>query len=74
MEALPILLPRKPEGQPHTYNTGRLTLCLTYRLTQVWHTSHMRITTETQYTHNTIHLKSANKLNHNLVDRKKVIQ
>jgi hypothetical protein len=28
-------LPRKPEGQPHTYNTDRLTLCLTYRLTCV---------------------------------------
>src|SRR5882762_9986294 len=32
MEALLVHLPRKPEGQPHTYNTDRLALCLTYRL------------------------------------------
>src|ERR1700677_5249805 len=41
-------LPRKPEGQPHTYNTDRLTLCLTYRLTYVSTASRMRIITETR--------------------------
>src|ERR1700685_29728 len=40
------LLPRKPEGQPHTYNTDRLTLCLTYRLTYVSNASRMCIKTE----------------------------
>jgi Heterokaryon incompatibility protein (HET) len=39
-------LPRKPEGQPHIYNTDRLTLCLTYRLTCVSQASRMRIITE----------------------------
>jgi hypothetical protein len=46
-------LPRKPEGQPHTYNTDRLTLCLTYRLTCVSHASRIRVITETRPTHNT---------------------
>ena len=34
-------LPRKPEDQPHTYNTDRLTLRLKYRLTYVLTASRM---------------------------------
>jgi hypothetical protein len=49
-------LPRKPEGLPHTYNTDRLTLYLTYcpiyRLTYSSCASRMRIITETRATHN----------------------
>jgi hypothetical protein len=47
-------LPRKPEGQPHTYNTDRLTLCLTYRLTYVSNASRMRIITKTRPIRNKI--------------------
>jgi hypothetical protein len=36
-------LSRKPEGQSHTYNTDRLTLCLTYRLAYILNASRMRI-------------------------------
>ena len=49
-------LPRTPEGQPHTYNTDRLTLCLTYcptyRLTYVSYASRMCTITKTRPTHN----------------------
>ena len=41
-------LPRKPEGQPHTYNTDRLTSCLTSPLTYISNASRMCIITETR--------------------------